>query len=213
MNTPALKLAESDPERSEARANLASAIESRAVDQAAVEHIEGAIQLARESLRSAQAAVREREDGVESAKSDRAALFLSRAKGESPSVEKTSREARAELEAAIEEVEAFESALGTLEQNLRQAQSNLSFSAPKVQRCAEAVIRADERTIAFLRRFQIIEREYQTALAFLDHCPRFHPDDKHAIIGDRSFDAREAIAPWHAWEEALMSDPDATCNL
>jgi chromosome segregation ATPase len=209
----ALQLIEPDPERSKEREALASAIESHAVDLAAVEHIEGALSLARENIRIAKTTVVEAQGALESAKSERTQNLVSQARGELRIATLPAREARAELEAAQDELDACIEAEASLRQQLKQAQSNLSFSAPKLRNAALEVIKTDEATHDYLRRFAEVERAYSTMLAFINGLPLMHPENLSALLGDRRFDLDAAVAPFKDWQLRLATDPDATCDL
>ena len=60
---------------------------------------------------------------------------MSRAKGERLTTAKTSREARADLQAAQDELEATMEAEAALQEQLKQAHSNLSWSESKLKNC------------------------------------------------------------------------------
>jgi chromosome segregation ATPase len=212
VNTkPALRLAESKPDRSPERAALAQAIEDAQTLLAEINATDGAVRYAKLEVSRAKSNVAKFEQQLADAKTDQAQILVARALGDqNRTVQKTAQEARRDLENSKDDLEAMEEAQASLEEKLKDLQGQYQSAEAKVKARVHEVIATDEATIAFVRRFAETERAYLESLSFIDHCPLLHPKNIHAHIGDRRFDPATAIASWRDWEARLREDPDAT---
>jgi hypothetical protein len=149
-NKTALRLATGEKAPSPERAALAKAIEKFNADNSAVETLQAAVSYARDGIRAARSIADKAEAALEAVKSERAAHLVSQAKkGETPSVQNTSRE-RADFQVALDEVEVAFSAEANLSAELTTARGKLNFSESQLKARVLDVIKSDPETRDFL---------------------------------------------------------------
>jgi hypothetical protein len=150
--------------------------------------------------------------GATHALADHAQSLVARAKGEARTVDKTAREARADLQAANDELECSIEAVQSLKAELKRRESELADIERKLGVCVQAVIKSDPATLEFLRHFrEYLEPSYLRARIFFDRQPLFHPEG--LVKGLIGINITAAEKQWDNWAERLTSDPDADATF